>query len=204
MGQNERGVLTVISGPAGSGKGTVVEALRKMRDVGFSVSCTTRAPRPGEIDGVHYFFITREEFLKKIEDGEILEYNEYSGNLYGTPAKAVKDALDAGRDIVLEIDVNGGGNVKKKIPDAVTVMLLPPDAATLEARLRGRGTETEDVIKWRLERAREEIKIALSYDYVVVNYDDGIEACAAEISAIITAEHRRSEKMTAVTEGFFG
>ncbi len=194
----------VVSGPAGSGKGTVVKLLReKAPEVSLSVSATTRQPRPGEENGVHYFFISREEFEARIADGEILEYTEYCDNLYGTPVSGVRQALDAGRDIILEIEVDGASQIKKKFPDAVTVMLIPPDAHTLEARLRGRGTETEDVIGWRLERARNEIKLAETYDYIVVNGDGAADDCAEELRAILKAEHSKQSRMTYVTGAFF-
>lgn len=194
----------VISGPAGSGKGTAVKLLReKMPELALSVSATTRSPRPGEIDGVHYYFITREEFERRIADGEILEYTEYVGNLYGTPAEAVRRVLDAGEDIVLEIEVDGASQIKRKFPDAVTVMLIPPDGVTLEARLRDRGTETEDVIRQRMARAREEIALSADYDYIAVSYDGAADECAADLAAILKAEHFRRSRMGYVTDSFF-
>lgn len=195
----------VISGPAGSGKGTVVKLLREMiPELALSVSATTRQPRPGEIDGVHYFFINREDFMKRICDGDILEYTEYCGNLYGTPADAVRRELEAGNDIVLEIEVDGASQIKKKFPDAVTVMLIPPDAVTLESRLRGRGTETEDVIKKRLTTARGEIAKSADYDYIAVNRDGEAGDCAEDLRAILRAEHFRQSRMTGITGAFFG
>lgn len=194
----------VISGPAGSGKGTVVKLLReKIPELALSVSATTRSPRPGEEDGVHYFFITREQFESRIAEGEILEHTEYCGNLYGTPAEGVKRVIDAGEDIVLEIEVDGASQIKRKFPDAVTVMLIPPDGKTLEARLRGRGTETEDVIRQRMTRAKSEIATATDYDYVVVNPDGAADDCAEDLRAILMAEHFRQSRMTHVTAPFF-
>ncbi len=194
----------VISGPAGSGKGTVVKLLReKVEDLALSVSATTRQPRPGEENGVHYFFITREDFEARITEGEILEYTEYCGNLYGTPAEAVRKVLGEGRDMVLEIEVDGASQIKRKFPDAVTVMLIPPDGETLEARLRGRGTETEDVILKRLQTARSEIAKAKDYDYIAVNGDGAADDCAESLRAILTAEHSASHRMTYVTDAFF-
>lgn len=199
-----KGILMVISGPAGSGKGTVVKLLRELAgDLALSVSATTRSPRPGEEDGVHYYFITREEFERRIEAGEILEYTEYCGNYYGTPAEAVRQVLESGRDMVLEIEVDGAAQIKKKFPDAVTVMLIPPDGKTLEARLRGRGTETDEVIRQRMNRARDEIALADAYDFVAVNGDNAADECAADLLAILKAEHFRQSRMTYVTDAFF-
>ncbi len=199
-----KGVLMVISGPAGSGKGTAVRCLRElMPELSLSVSATTRAPRSGEEDGVHYYFISREEFERRIEAGEILEYTEYCGNLYGTPAAEVRRVLDEGRDMILEIEVDGASQVKKIFPDAVTVMLIPPDGNTLEARLRGRGTETDEVVRRRMARAREEIALSSEYDYIAVSYDGAAEECAANLQAILTAEHFRQSRMSYVTSAFF-
>lgn len=189
-----KGILFIISGPAGSGKGTVVEKLISAHsEIKLSVSATTRSPRPGEENGVHYYFISKEEFEGRIEGGEILEYTTYCDNYYGTPLKEVKKALDSGKDIILEIEVDGAMQVKKKVRGSVAIMLTPPDAETLERRLRGRGTETEDVIKWRLERAKEEIKLLPKYDYSVVNEDGKMDECAELIYDIIRAEHQRTK-----------
>lgn len=198
------GVLMVISGPAGSGKGTAVKLLFDIvPELTLSVSATTRSPRPGEVDGVHYFFISKEEFREKLAAGEILEHTEYCGNYYGTPEKAVRDTLSRGRDVILEIEVDGASQIKKKFPDAVTVMLLPPDGKSLEARLRGRGTETDDVIAARMARARAEIALADSYDYIVVSRDGEAEKCADDIASILVAEHAKRARMKSVIEGFF-
>jgi guanylate kinase len=187
----DNGILFVISGPSASGKGTVVKSLLSMfDDVGLSVSATTREPREGEVDGQSYFFITKEEFESRIARGEILEHTVYNNQYYGTPYTGVKNALDSGRDIILEIEVDGACQVKKKFGDnAVTIMLTPPDFATLEARLRGRNSEkSEETIKWRLSRAKEEIKLLPEYDYWVVNEDGQVDACAILIHKIIEAE----------------
>jgi len=200
----KKGILTIVSGPAGSGKGTVVQKLRDGNpEIGFSVSATTRNPRPGEADGVNYYFVTREKFEEMLRNGEILEHTEYAGNYYGTPLSEVKKCLDEGRDIILEIEVDGATQVKKLMPEAVLVMLIPPDFATLEARLRGRGTETDEVIKTRLARSREEIALADRYDYIIVNEDNGIDECAARLGAIIESEKYRSDRMKNVTDSFF-
>jgi len=203
--RKEKGLLIVISGPAGSGKGTVVKLLREsLPDIGFSVSATTRAPRPGEEDGVQYYFMTRDDFEEALSRDEILEHTTYCGNYYGTLKSEVDRVLSEGHDLILEIETDGAMQVKRKFPDAVTVMLLPPDGKTLEARLRGRGTETDDVIRSRLARAREELGIAPKYDYVVVNENDGAAECAALIEQILHAEHHRPASMHSVIDTFFG
>ncbi len=199
-----RGLIIVISGPAGSGKGTVINHLRDMMpDLGLSVSATTRAPRPGEEDGVHYYFIDREEFEKRIESGEILEYNYYCDNYYGTPKSELERLSAEGQDVILEIDVNGALQVKKLFPDSVAVMLIPPTLKMLEARLRGRGTETEEVIRRRLERAKEELMLLSAYDYVAVNGDGKAEECAKLLKGMIDAEHARPSRMPDFTKDFF-
>ena len=192
--KKKRGTLFVISGPAGSGKGTVVKELISAHgEIALSVSATTRQPRPGEVHGVHYFYISREEFEKRIADGDILEYTTYRDNLYGTPLKEVKRALNKGKDIILEIEVDGAMQVKRRIRGAVAIMLTPPDYETLERRLRGRGTEKEEDILWRLERAKAEIKLVDRYDYSVINEDGRAKECAELIYNIIKAEHQKTK-----------
>jgi len=204
MNNEKKGMLIVISGPAGSGKGTVVKLLREMLpDLGFSVSATTRAPRPGEEDGVQYYFMTRDDFEDLLSRGEILEHTVYVGNYYGTPKAEVERVLASGRDMILEIETDGAMQIKRLVPDAVTVMLLPPDASVLEARLRGRGTETDEVIRSRLAKAREEIALCGKYDYIVVNEDNGAAQCAEEIAGILQAEHHRPARMNYITANFF-
>lgn len=199
-----KGLIFVISGPAGSGKGTVVKLLREMiPDLGFSVSATTRAPRPGETDGVNYYFMDREKFTSLLEDGMILEHTEYCGNFYGTLKSEAERVLSEGRDIILEIEVEGALQVKRLMPDeCVTVMLIAPDRAELERRLRGRGTETDDVVKTRLARAVTEVGFAENYDYVVVNETDRSDECARQIQSIITAEHSRYRMMRSTVERY--
>lgn len=187
MAEN-KGIMLVVSGPAGSGKGTVNAMLLKRDDFAFSVSATTRAARPGEVDGVNYHFITRESFLERINSGDMLEYTEYCGNFYGTPLKEAEEVLRSGKNLILEIEVEGAMNVKRKYPDAVLVLLLPPSYSVQEARLRGRGTETEEKILLRLARAKEEVALADCYDYVVYNYDDKADEAAAHILSIVDAE----------------
>ncbi len=183
-----KGLFIVVSGPAGSGKGTVNSRLLESDEYAFSVSATTRAPRPGEINGKNYHFITREDFEHRIANGEMLEYTCYCGNYYGTPLKEAIETLEAGKNLILEIEVEGAMNVKRLYPEAVLIMLLPPSFAVQEARLRGRGTETEAVILQRLARTREEIPLVNQYDYVVYNRDGGAEICADDIRAIVRAE----------------
>ncbi|MBR6917982.1 MAG: guanylate kinase, partial [Clostridia bacterium] len=192
----KKGLIIVVSGPAGSGKGTVVNLLKQSTPtLGLSVSATTRSPRPGEVDGVHYFFITKEEFERRIASGEILEHTVYCNNYYGTPKSELERITSEGKDAILEIEVEGATQIKSIFPDAVAVMLLPPGAAALEARLRGRGTETDEVIARRLERAREELSLVSHYDYVVINEDGRSKECAAAICKIVDAEHMKQDRM---------
>lgn len=199
----KKGLLFIISGPAGSGKGTVVNSLiTNHPEISLSVSATTRAPRSGEVNGVHYHFISKNEFEKLIEKGEVLEHTTYCENYYGTLKREVVKATRAGRDIILEIEVDGAMQVKRKIRGAVTIMLTPPDAECLERRLRGRGTETDDVIKWRLNRAKEEIKLIGKYDYSVVNNDGESDKCAELVYDIIRAEHQKTKYTKSISEKF--
>ncbi|MBQ9747981.1 MAG: guanylate kinase [Clostridia bacterium] len=201
---NKRGLLFVISGPAGSGKGTIVSRVRELAPFDFSVSATTRAPRPGEIDGVHYHYMTKDAFRAKIAAGEMFEYAEYVGNLYGTPKQAVEDALDAGKNIILEIDAQGAMQVKDKMPEAILIFILPPDYETLVARIRGRGTETEDVIAERMQKAHTELGYFERYDYVVVNETGGVEQAAENVIAILNAEKLRTYRNGEIQQKFFG
>ena len=185
---NKKGLMIVVSGPAGSGKGTVNAHLLDSGDFVYSVSATTRAPRPGEIDGVNYHFVTKENFEERIAAGDMLEYTEYCGNYYGTPKSEALKVLESGKNLILEIEVEGAMNVKRAYPDAILIMLLPPSYETQESRLRGRGTETEDSVRLRLARAREEIAFADNYDYVVYNRDNADAEAAEDILAIVRAE----------------
>ena len=199
------GTLFIISGPAGAGKGTVVRALLENHsELTLSVSATTRQPREGEEHGKHYFFISKEEFERRIANAEMLEYNHFTGNgnYYGTPKKEVEEALANGNDVILEIDVNGAMQVKDKFENAVAIMLTPPNREALEKRLIGRGTEEEDEIKKRLATAKEEIKLLPKYDYSVVNEDGKIEECADLIYSIILAERHRTAKTKSIIENF--
>jgi len=199
----KKGLLIVISGPAGSGKGTVNAKLLESEDYAYSVSATTRAPRAGEVDGVNYHFISTWEFERRIRDGEMLEYTNYCGNYYGTPLKEAEEVLESGKNLILEIEVEGALNVKRLYPEAVLIMLLPPSFAVQEARLRGRGTETEEKILARLSRTREELPEIYHYDYVVYNKDGGVDACADDIRAIVRAEQCAVRRHPDASERYF-
>lgn len=186
--QSKKGLLIVLSGPAGSGKGTVLSRLLEDDRYTYSVSATTREPRDGEADGVNYHFLSREEFEARIASGAMLEYTEYCGNYYGTPRKETEEVLASGKNLVLEIEVMGAANVKRHYPDAIAIMLLPPSYAEQEKRLRGRGTESEEKIRERLERTKQELADLKHYDYIVYNQPGGVEACADDIRAILRAE----------------
>lgn len=192
---SERGLLIVFSGPSGVGKGTVRQEIFSTPDHKFeySVSMTTRAQRPGEIDGKDYFFRSREEFEELIRNGQMLEYAEYVGNYYGTPLTYVNETLDKGIDVFLEIEVQGALQVKKKVPDAVFIFLTPPDLNELQERLIGRGTDSEEVIAQRIERAREEIALMSEYDYAIVN--DEVPLAAERVKRVIEAEHFRVDRV---------
>lgn len=199
------GIVFVISGPSGSGKGTVVEILRKKYpNVGVSVSATSRAPREGEIEGVNYYYKTREQFEELIRNGEVLEYTEYNGNYYGTLKSEAERIISAGRDMILEIEVDGGAQIKRLLGDeCASIMLIAPDAEEQERRLRGRGTETDEVIAGRLERAKAEIAEAEKYDYVVVNETGKSEECADLILSIMKTEHQSYRHMQKYIKEYF-
>lgn len=183
---DRKGMLVVFSGPSGSGKGTVLaEYLKAHRSAAFSVSATTRKPRPGETDGVDYHFVSRERFLEMLENGEILEHTQYNGNYYGTPVGPIRRQLESGRDVILEIEVDGAMQVRQKFPEALLIFVLPPSFSELERRLTGRGTESREEIEGRLAAARREIGEARRYDYLLVN--DDIAETAKRLSGLIEA-----------------
>ena len=186
---SERGLLIVLSGPSGVGKGTVRKAIfdSEENDFQYSISMTTRKQREGEVDGVDYYFRSREEFEAMIEAGEMLEYAEYVGNYYGTPLTYVNQTLDEGKDVFLEIEVQGAKQVKDKVPDGVFIFLTPPDLAELKSRIIGRGTDEMSVIEERMAVAREEIEMMALYDYAVVN--DEVPLAVQRIKDIIASEH---------------
>lgn len=187
---NEKGKLLVISGPSGAGKSTVVfKAIEGREDVCFSTSVTTRSPRSGEEDGREYFFVDFERFREMVEKDELLEHAEYVANRYGTPRFYVEQRLQEGMNVLLDIEVQGARQVRKKMPEAVLIFIAPPSLEELERRLRGRGTDTEDAIEGRLIRAKQEFQEADFYDYLIVN--DDLEKAAAKLNAIIEAEHCR-------------
>lgn len=182
-----KGLLFVVSAPAGCGKDTILEQVfKKSPNAAYSISATTRAPRPGEEDGVHYFFHTRESFEQMIKDNAVLEYTEYCGNYYGTPRSGVEQKLAQGKDVILKIEVNGAMNIKKLYPDCTLIFILPPSMAELERRLRKRGTETEEKIIERTAQARAELEYAKNYDYLIVNGE--LETAVDDLIAVIRAE----------------
>lgn len=194
-----KGLLIVVSGASGTGKGTVcTELLAKTPALAYSISATTRQPRAGEVDGKTYYFLDKPAFEKMIEGGGFLEYANVYGNYYGTPLAKIEERRMAGQDILLEIDTQGALNVMEKCPDGIFIFLLPPSLGELERRIRGRGTETEDVLAKRLGAAREEIELGRRYGYAVVN--DTVAQAVDRIKAIMLAEHSRAEKNERITE----
>lgn len=191
----KQGRIIIVSGPSGVGKGTVLkEVMRDDPSLRFSVSATTRAIRPGEVDGVHYFFIDKPRFEAMLANNEMLEHAEYAGNYYGTPEKAVDEALAQGISVVLEIEVQGALQVMERRPDAISIFIAPPSFEELARRLNSRGDTPPDVAAKRLEIAKEECANALNYRYIIIN--DTVSAAAARIRAILTAEACRSEYTT--------
>ena len=192
-----KGKAFIISGPSGVGKSTVLgELLKKRKDIYFSVSATTRAPRPGEVDGVHYHFLDVDTFRRWIEQNEFFEHAECVGNYYGTPKKYVYEAMENGKDVILDIEVQGVMKVKAKMPEVVRIFIAPPNWTELERRLTNRGTDSADKIQKRLQRAKDDFDTANIYDYFVIN--DTVEGAVAELDAIMTAEHCKPEERVAM------
>lgn len=187
--EKHAGKLFILSGPSGAGKGTICKALLAETDLELSVSMTTRNPRTGETEGESYYFVSKEEFLRKIEASGFLEYAEVYGNFYGTPKQPVIDKLSAGTDVILEIDMQGALKVKENYPDGVFIFILPPSMSELRKRLTGRGTETAEAIEMRLGETLKELSYIDKYDYCVVNGQ--LEEAVARVKAIVTAEHSR-------------
>ena len=191
---NNKGVLVVVSAPSGCGKDTIIaEVLKRFDDAYLSVSMTTRAMRPGEVEGVNYYFVSQTEFEEKIDKGEMLEYARYGSNYYGTPAGPVRELLEKGKTVILIIEVQGAGNVKRLFSDACTIFIIPPSFEILENRLRGRGTDDDASIIKRLDIARDELARAPEFDYIVEN--DALDEAVEDIITIIKAEKLKTNKM---------
>ena len=194
-----KGILVVVSGFSGSGKGTVMKRLMEKYDnYALSVSVTTRNPRPGEKDGEAYFFRTKEEFEQLILEDGLIEYAQYVENYYGTPRKYVEEQLSAGKDVILEIEIQGALKVKEAFPETLLLFVTPPTAEELRSRLTGRGTESAEVIEGRMKRAAEEAEFMDRYDYLIIN--DVLDECVEEMHQIIQGEHRRGFRNTAFME----
>lgn len=199
---SNRGILIVLSGPSGVGKGTVREALLKNYDneFEFSISMTTRGKRKGEVEGKDYFYRSKEEFQKLIEEDGFLEYTEYVGNFYGTPKKYVEETLESGRDVFLEIEVQGARQVQKQMPEGVFIFLTPPDLKELEARILNRGTETAETVQRRLKKAVDEMRQVRYYNYMVEN--DKVDNAARKVKNIIESEHLKVSRNIEMFENF--
>ena len=198
----KKGVLIIISGPSGSGKGTVVKALPNNKDYALSISVTTRTPREGERDEVDYFFRTQEAFERMRDNDELLEHASFVGNFYGTPRFYVEQKINEGKTVVLEIEVNGALQVKEKYPDSVLIFLMPPSLNELKNRLIGRGTEDMDTIERRFKRAQDEITLIDQYDYLVVN--DEVQNAVDKINLIVTAEQMKPKRSLHIINTFKG
>lgn len=198
---SSKGKLFVISGPSGAGKGTIIKELISQIDVRLSISATTRKPRPGEIHGVSYYFVEKEEFMELLEKGEFLEHAQVYENFYGTPKTKVLEQLDQGHDVILEIDIQGAMKVKEVFPKAVFIFILPPSMSELRRRITGRGSETEDVIDLRMSKTLSELSFIDQYDYCVVNGQ--VQEAVNRVKAIITAEHSKvSSDIQRILENF--
>ncbi|HOQ15904.1 MAG: guanylate kinase [Epulopiscium sp.] len=197
---NTKGIIVVVSGPSGSGKGTIVSELIKNEQYALSISATTRKPRLGEEEGIHYFFKSKEEFMDMIEKRELVEWAEFCDNYYGTPKFYVESKMNEGKDVILEIEVQGALQVKKLYPEAVLIFIVPPSLKELKNRLINRGTESSEIIEKRLRRALEELEFINDYDYLVIN--DCIEQAVMDINTIIKAEHLKVNKRMSLIEKF--
>lgn len=191
--QSKKGLLIVISGPSGAGKGTICKELINREDLWISVSATTRSPRAGEVDGQNYYFLTKEGFAEKIEEGDFLEYAEVYGNFYGTPKSTVIEKLESGKDVILEIDIQGALRVKETYPEGLFIFILPPSMEELKNRIIKRGSETQESLMTRFKSAYKEINFVSKYNYAVVN--DEVDLAVTKIQSIITAEKCSVERM---------
>lgn len=194
MNKLKKGCLIVFSGPSGAGKDTILNKIMgEKENLKLSVSHTTRSPREGEINGKNYYFVSKQEFIKMAENGEMLEYATYCGNYYGTSAVKVQDELEKGNDVILEIEVQGAEQVMKKVPEVLSIFILPPSLSELKKRLKNRGTDSEEVINRRVKEAEKEIALAHNYDYVIIN--DDIEKSAKKVLKIIELQEMKSQNM---------
>ena len=199
MADDSQGFLIVLSGPSGVGKGSVLsKVIGRRKNLKLSVSYTTRLPREGEVDGVHYNFVTKDEFLSLVKSGEMLEYAEYCGNYYGTPKKSVENEIKNGNNVILEIEVQGGKQILEKCPKAIGIFVIPPSIRVLYSRLNLRALDSEEIILNRMEECRREIEFAKNYDYIVVN--ECIEDCASNILKIIDSQCMKFESMKSKIE----
>lgn len=199
---SEKGLLIVVSAPSGTGKGAIIEKLiEDDKNITHSVSATTRQPRKGETDGVSYFFMDRTGFEKMIDDRELIEWDEYVGNYYGTPKKYIVDMTEAGKDVILDITVAGAVNIKEQWPEAVMIFVLPPSIEELERRITGRGTDTKEAIKNRLDQAYGEFRFVENYEYVIVN--DDLDVAVDDVKTIINAERMKYTRNPSIMDNLY-
>ena len=194
---DKQGILVVLSGFSGAGKGTIMKALLERHDdYALSISATTRKPRAGEVEGREYFFVSKEQFLSMVEEDALIEHAQYVDNYYGTPKRYVEEQRAAGKEVILEIEIQGALKIKEKFPDALLIFVMPPDAAELERRLTGRGTESPEAVRARLKRAAEEAVGVEAYDYILVN--DQLDTCVEELHQMIQVQHSRTSARIAM------